>query len=247
MGLFDSVAGFLNLGANRSQNEFRDVNRGNFEAPGFQDRGNRLLGLAGQADARQGPQINMQPQGQFRSGQQALISQLQAQAAGTGPSVAEAQLRRATDRSVAQQQGLAASAAPGNQALAQRMAAQQGSAQQSGLAGQAADARIQEQLGAMAQLGGVLSGSRGQDIGLAQSQAQLAQQQTGMNDQRLLELLRQEQANAGMQQQGLMGYEQQRGQRFGQLLQTPSPGEQLLGGLSSLGGFAFGLGGGLGG
>lgn len=240
MGLFDSIAGFLGM-PNRGSNEFRDVGRGSFELPGYDQRGSRLLGLAGAADGRGAPQIDQAAQGQLRGQQQDLIGQLRQQAAGQGPSIAEQQLRRSTDRAIAQQQGLAASAGPQNQALAARMAAQQGGAMQSGMAGQAADARMQEQLNAQQQLGGLLSGARGQDIGLAQAQAQMGLQGMQLNDQRALELLRQEMQNAELQQRGLMGYEQQRGQRFGALTQTPTPGEQLFSGLTSLGaGFATG-------
>lgn len=234
MGLFDSVAGWLGL-PNRGSNEFRDVDRGSFDMPGYGQRGDRLLGMAGQVGGRGLPNMDGAAQGQVRGQQQDLIGMLRQQAAGQGPSIAEQQLRRSTDRAIAQQQGLAATAGPTNQALAARMAAQQGGALQSAMSGQAADARMQEQLNAQQQLGGLLGGVRGQDIGMAQAQAQLGLQGQQLNDQTLLELLRQEQANAEAQQRGGFAYEQQRGQRFGGLLSTPSPGEQLLGGLSTLG------------
>jgi hypothetical protein len=102
-----------------------------------------------------------------------LIAQLQQQAAGQGPSLAQLQLQQATGENMnnamalgaAQQgQGLGAQAALrsilDNQARIQ---------QQSAL--QSAMLRNQEQMQAREQLGGVLGGVRGQDLGAAQAQA----------------------------------------------------------------------------
>lgn len=112
----------------------------------------------------------------LRERQLALASSLEAQAAGQGPSLAEAQLKRGGEQAIAAQAAMAASARGGNPILAQRQAAQQTAATQQDLAGRAAELRIQEQTAARQALGGVLEGARGQDIGVATSQAQLGQQ-----------------------------------------------------------------------
>lgn len=119
--------------------------------------------------------INQKQQDQFRRGQLDLAYQLQQQAAGKGPSLAQSQLRQGTDRNLAQAMAMAGSGR-GNSALQMRQLGQQRAmiGQQAGQ--QAADLRMQEQMAAQQQLAGVLSGGRGQDIGLATDQANLKQQ-----------------------------------------------------------------------
>ena len=94
-----------------------------------------------------------------------LVAQLQGQAAGTGPSLAQQQLQRAGQQSLNQQQALMASARPGQGALAQRMAAQNSSRIGSDLAQQAAALRLREQMQAREQLRQLLLAARGQDLG----------------------------------------------------------------------------------
>jgi hypothetical protein len=146
------------------------------------------LAAAQQATAASfaGANINMAPQDQLRAQQMAFAQQLQQQAQGIGaPSVANLQLQAGTDRGLAQQMAMAAS--QGGGALAQRQS-QRGMADISqAAAGQAAALRAQEQLAAQNQYAQALSGVRGQDIGLATSQAGF-DQQTGL-------------ANAGFTQQ----------------------------------------------
>lgn len=139
--------------------------------------------LAAQLAARQGmsgpqaqnTQMALAAQNQFRQDQRGLISQLQQQAAGRGPSVAGLQMQQGLDQAIAAQQAQAASARGMSPALAQRMAAQQGAAMQQGSVNQAAQMRAQEQLAAQQSLGSMLAGARGQDIGIAAQQAQLNQ------------------------------------------------------------------------
>ncbi len=82
-----------------------------------------------------------------------LLDQLSARARGEGPSLAEAQLRSASERSLAQQVGAAAAQRGGSPAAIQRQLArsQAGAGQQ--LASQAATTRIQETQAAQQQLG----------------------------------------------------------------------------------------------
>lgn len=106
-----------------------------------------------------------------RSQQQQLVGALQRQAAGQGPSIAEAQLRQAQDRSLSQQLAAAAAARGGNAALNQRSLARQAAASNQNIAQQAAQARMAEQLQAQQQLGQLTGQIRGQD--LSQQQAAL--------------------------------------------------------------------------
>lgn len=148
--------------------------------PGYEQHQKDLLAAYQAAGNRQGPQLNTGNQAQFRQGQADLAAQLQAQAAGQGPSLAQGQLRSGTDRNLAQAYAMAQST-PGN-AGAIRSVANQRAAMGQQAAGDAAQMRMMEQMQAQNQLGQVLAGARGQDIGLASEQANLGMQQQGLND-----------------------------------------------------------------
>jgi len=122
--------------------------------------------------------IQMNVPGEFRDAQSGLLSQLQAQAAGTAPSLAQMQLRQAQDANIAAQQAALASSrgdAGGRAALA-RQAMQQGAAIQGQTAIQGAQLRLQEQLAAQQALGQLAGQAREQDIGVAGTQAGLDMQ-----------------------------------------------------------------------
>lgn len=144
----------------------------------------RLDALAAEAQGRQAQtmqgaqigsaaQIEQTQQAQIRGQQLAAIGQLQQQAAGNGPSAAQAQLKMGADRAMAS--NLAMAAAGGTAASARQAAFNNASAVQD-MAGQSAALRAQEQQAAMGQLVGATQGARAQDIGLATDQAQLNQQ-----------------------------------------------------------------------
>ena len=136
----------------------------------------------GPAAQGQGASIFRGEDQQFRQRQTALAQQLALQAEGKGPSLAEGQLRQATDRNIAQQRAVAA-AGGGNPAMAQRQAALMAAQAQRQAGADAAQMRIQEQIAARQQLQGVLGQGREQDIGVANSQAQLLQQMNLANVQ----------------------------------------------------------------
>ena len=147
--------------------------------------------------------------GQFRSGQLDLISQLQAQSRGEGPSVAE------KNRQLAQQDLLAsqtAALATGGSRLGARGAAQNVQRGTQGLAGQAQLGRLQEQLQAQSQLGGVLGQGRAAEIQASQFNAS-AINNRALNQALLESQRRQFNVSAGLQA-GLQG---------------PNLGSQLLG------------------
>ncbi len=121
-------------------------------------------------------QIARGPQGEVRGQQMTLAQQLAARARGEAPSAAELQLQRSTDRSLAQQLALQAGATGPQAAAARRQAASQQGLLSQEAAREAAILRAQEQAGAEQALAGLTSDIRGADIGLATSQAGLAQQ-----------------------------------------------------------------------
>lgn len=120
--------------------------------------------------------INRQDE-QFRNQQAGLANRLDAASQGQGPSVAASQLGQANAAATAQRMAAAASDRGfGNTAATNRqLAYQQGAAQQANAIA-SAQTRMQEQQAAQQALGNVLSSSRGQDIGVNTSQAQLGQQ-----------------------------------------------------------------------
>lgn len=127
-------------------------------------------------------QMNTAQTDQDRAQQQALAQQLQAQAAGQGPSLAQSQLQQATDRNISQGLAMQASQRGANAGQGLRNVAQGTAIANQQAAQQSADLRMQEQMAARNQLAGTLQGMRGQDIGVSQEQAQL-QQQTGLANQ----------------------------------------------------------------
>jgi len=118
---------------------------------------------------------------QVRTDQIGLAQALQAQASGTGPSVAEAQLQRQNENAIRAQSAIAASARGGNVAMAQRQAAQNIAGLQAEAGAQAAALRIQEQSVARDQLRGVLGDTRQTDAAIATQQAQLGQETGKIN------------------------------------------------------------------
>lgn len=108
-------------------------------------------------------------QAEFRGHQLGLVGALQRRASGQAPSVAELQLRRGMDDAIAAQMATAASARGISPGLAQRLAADGIAQVQSRTNMDAALLRAGEQARAEEALGGVLSGARGQDIGVAEA------------------------------------------------------------------------------
>src|SRR5262245_31808127 len=104
---FGNQAGFGDL--DRGQNEFRDIDKRNFGLPGFAQRDQRLTGQAADFLGRAAPQA---ADSSFRGYQQGLADRLNRQLNGED-SLAQMQLRGATDANIAQQRSLAASALPG--------------------------------------------------------------------------------------------------------------------------------------
>jgi hypothetical protein len=111
--------------------------------------------------------------------QSGLMSQLQSQANGQGPSVAQANFHAANDANMRQQLSLAASG--GDSALGQRQAALNAANGQQANAQALVGARAQEQLNAQNQLGSLSTNARGQDLTKASDNANLGQSSNQFN------------------------------------------------------------------
>lgn len=199
----------------RQGGQYEGVNRDNFELPNFNALQGRNLDYLHGVDTR--------GQSSFRGGQEDLGKLLMDRAQGRGPSVAGETLRQQNEMAQRQQLALAAGANPANAAMAQRLASEGAANASVGLGGAGALARATEANQAAGLLGNVYGQGRQQDIA-----------NTAVNDQARAELLRQGLQGAGMQQQGLMGYEQNRTARYGSALGVPTQGEQFVKGLTGI-------------
>lgn len=124
-------------------------------------------------------------QDQARAQQMALIKQIQDQAAGRGPSLAQAQLQQANEAAARQAMALGYSQRGAGAAGALKSIREQQAGMTQQNAADSAMLRLQEQLQARQMLGGLLGGMRGQDIGNMQwglgNQASLGMQQAGLD------------------------------------------------------------------
>lgn len=132
-----------------------------------------------------GPQLDPNAQAQFRAMQMQQAQQLQGIASGQIQGAGELAVQRQVANAQAAQQAQAMMArGNANSGLAMRNAA----TNQAGIglsgAGQSQQAALSDQQMAQGQLSGVLGGARGQDIGFAGQNANLQQQQYGLNTQR---------------------------------------------------------------
>lgn len=152
----------------------------NFDQMGSAAQGRRAPTMTaanvGAAQTYGGASINAAPSNQMRAGQTGLIGALQQRVAGQSPSVAELQMRQGQEAALKQARAIAASNPSASPALAQRQAQQAAENINLQTNQQAAQLRAQEQAEAERSLGGVLSGARQQDLGLATDQARMGQE-----------------------------------------------------------------------
>lgn len=214
-------------------------------ASGYEQHQDRYSSYLDAIQGRDAPQIgefqNVQ-QSQVAGQQQSLADMLAARARGEN-SVAELQLRQAADQGMNQQRSMAMGARPGQSAMAARLASQNMGRMQAGLGQSAAIARAQEAQMAAQGLGGLLGQMRGSDdqTGMFNAnqqnnrtgqQAQMNQQQMGMNDAANNALLGGSLNAAGMQQQGGIAQEQNNTNRWGVQMGVPTQQEQFMGGVA---------------
>lgn len=239
------------LGTGHRQVQRYDVDPNAANIPGYQGLQDSLARGLANAGGRAAPQVDARAQDQMRAGQNSLISGLQAQAGGTGPSLAQNQLRAATDRNLSQALAVAQTAGAGNAGALRNVANQRAAIGQEA-AGQSADLRLNEQMQAQNQLGQVLAGARGQDIALGSQNAQLQQGQNALNDNLVqfytgkgLDLATaQTQARMQMEQMrqsGALGFEGLANQSYYGAADTRQQyGQGLINGLSRLAGLGAG-------
>lgn len=176
-------------------------------------------------------------QDQARAQQMALIKQIQDQAAGRGPSLAQAQLQQANEAAARQAMALGYSQRGAGAAGALKSIREQQAGMTQQNAADSAMLRLQEQLQARQMLGGLLGGMRGQDIGNMQwglgNQASLGMQQAGLDL-----------ARDNSYRQDRLGWEQARQGQAGIDYKNSFMGNlgTILGGISSIGNM---IGGGL--
>jgi hypothetical protein len=143
----------------------------------FTGMGGAQVGPAAQIDTGHGSVIDGQ-----RNRQNAMLDQMQAAAAGKGPSAAQAQLKTGADRAMASNLAMAAA---GGTPASMRQAAFNNAAAQQDLAGQSAALRAQEMQQAQGMYADSVAGARGLDAQIATNQAGLNQQtqlaQAGFN------------------------------------------------------------------
>ena len=198
MSLWNSLSGTV------SDNDFNTA-LGDVQGPNMV---NYQLGNAGN--------MNSIAQGMAQGGtanQQRLINQLQQQAAGNGPSVANAQM----DQGIAQAQNNANSMAAANRGaggLGLRDAMTAGAAAQANAAQQASVNRNQEQMNALGQLGGAVQGQAGTQLGGLGMQDQVNAQQMAAN----MALNQAQLAQGDIQAQMQTAQNQQNAQGFGNML-----------------------------
>lgn len=140
--------------------------------------------------------INTGTSGALTGGQIQQINNLNAQAHGQGPSLAEQQAKQVAQTNIANQAALIASQrGSSNSALGLRSAGEQGAAANQQAVQAAVQGRTAEELNAQQQLTGALGTAQGQTMQGAQAQAALDQQTNAANIAA---------RNAAMQQQGAM-------------------------------------------
>ena len=210
LGKFDSKQ-FADKVWSETKNFWSDINGNRVQNPNAGTIGNAGLGQASQ---------DMTNQNQIRGMQMSLIQQLQDQAAGRGPSLAQMQLQQGTDRNISQAMALGQSQrGAGAQGMLKGIQGQQAGIAQ-GMAGDAAILRLQEQMAAQNALGQQLGGTRGQDAQTAQwtggmQNEQFGRQAAAAQAQAKLELEREKMLNEQARKDSPLGF-------FGGLLSSLS-------------------------
>lgn len=177
---------------------------------------NGLAGLQG----RTAPQLNTQQSDQVRNAQMQQIGQLQGIASGQQQGAGELAVQRQMQNALAGQQAMARMRGMGGAGALN--AARNSAAIGLNAAGMGQQAAMQDQQAVQSLLANALQGTRGQDIGVANANANLTQNGQQLNDQQYMALL---QSLQGMDAQQLAAY-----------LQAKQGNQQMLGGLLSMGG-----------
>lgn len=174
------LAGFFGgaFGGGDEKDEYKELLKK--LAMGYQDQQAPQMGPAAQA-----------AQSSLTNNRNAFITQLEAQAAGNGPSAARQMMQQGTDQGVRNMTATAAGAGGRgvNAGASMRTAMGQGSAMQMQNTQNMGVMRAQEQLNAMGQLGQNLQSGIGQDQQLGMFNAGQQNDQMGLNAQLLMQKL----------------------------------------------------------
>jgi len=177
--------------------------------------------MVGNVRTGQASQLDPRMQAQFRAQQMQLADRLTGIASGQQQGAGELAAQRQGNNAIAQQQAMARMGRGGNAALAARGAASNAANIGLNTAGLSQQAALQDQSAANAQLGGVISQGREQDIGMAGQNANLQQnmklanlsaqnqqifQQAGLNQATSLANMQSKLATMGMNDQAQQAY-----------------------------------------
>lgn len=239
--------GILGLGE-RKPGAVQQIDPGAAQINGYDQWRAQLAAQAQAAQGRQGPTLDTGPQSAVRAQQDELSRMLMDQAMGKGPSIADMQLRQASDRNMQQAMSLGAAQAGGTRGAGamrqignQRAQIGQQQAMDSGML------RAQEMMAGRGLASQHFGGMRGQDIGLASEQARIALAGQQQNDELVrfftsqgLDLDKAQMA-ANLQMQGMKSQESMKMEEmaYKNWNQTVANRSGLLGNL-----FSFGMGGG---
>lgn len=207
-GLFGGENQVGLLGTGQFKGDMYNANKDVFyNTPELQQRSEALKSLADQRAAMGNPtmagtSIDRGPEAEMRNRQMSLVNALQGQMAGAGPTIAQSQLKQATDRNIQQAMAMAQSRGS-NPAMARRQAILAASQAGQQAAAQSADLRAQEILAAQAQFGNLTGNMRNVDVDLGKSQAALDQAANANNLQAALEAQRQRDAMQQYYQGGM--------------------------------------------
>lgn len=220
MAWYDFLTGGATASTNPSSYQVPGAHQGQIE--GMVNRG------VGRVENRAAPQLAGGPQDQWRRMQMQQAQQLQNVAGGQTKGAGELAAERQALNAQAANQALASMRGAGGAGL--QTAARQSAAIGSTAAGMGRQAALQDQQAAQGMLAGLSSGARGQDIGLANSNANLQQQQYQINDAAYQNFIN-----------SLAGMDANQIQAQVAAMQAATQRQGLLGPLLSVGGQAAGM------
>ncbi len=224
MGAWTNLGDYMSFGdLDPTKNEYRDPNQANFQLGGYADRRDALNNQGNQFLNRNAPQAANVDNGY----QTAALDMLRRRANGEDSLVGE-QGRQAMSGMEAQQRAAAAGAGPTGQAMGQRLMMQNLSRGGGQIDANTRMGQIAERQQALGGLGALATQQRGQDINQNQYNANLQQQGQALNQQGYLGAQGLGLQNAQAEQQGNMGYEGARTDRFNQISGVPTTGERAL-------------------
>lgn len=226
MGFMDWVNRNFNP-THPNNNPYAGVEQNNFNLPGFAQRDQFAQQQMQGASGREAFTASESP---FRDAQRQSLDNLQRQYSDDGNSFALAQQAPQQAAAAAQQRSLMASASPANAAMMARVGSQNIGRANQAIAGNAMMGRIAERQGLANTLGQMTGMARAQDQAHSQFNAGMQQQNRSQNDQAAQGWYGGATQNAGMQQNGMMGYENNRMGRFGAVAGQPTAAERAVAG-----------------